>query len=332
MAKILVAGGVGVEEDHPNRYALQCFSKSLGREIIAREHVVLGGCRTYMDALVAGAAEDMAIERQLDPRRFIRSWVTSTTKPSHDKGEITRSRVSDWSHVPRGYAFPEPIREAAVVIIVGGWDGTHYAASWARLANKPIVPVAAFGLAAEQIFVDEQRNFEQRYGSRLSSGDYEILNRVLPDEITQESIDSFAKDVVSLAEQLIASTEAFIIMSFSEKGHLQDAYDTFCEVCKENHFHGFKVDDHIDIKQRIVPTVLDSIRRSAFIIADVSEPRPNVYYELGYAQALGKSVITTAYEGTQLPFDIFDVPTLYWDNQRTLRQELDKRIKLIRKT
>jgi hypothetical protein len=42
-------------------------------------------------------------------------------------------------------------------------------------------------------------------------------------------------------------------------------------------------------------------------------------------QALGKGVITTAYKGTQLPFDIFDVPTLYWNSQRALREELDKR-------
>jgi len=121
-------------------------------------------------------------------------------------------------------------------------------------------------------------------------------------------------------------------MSFAEKGYLLDAYDTFCRVCANNQFLGFKVDDHIDTNQRIVPTVIDSIRRSAFIIADVSEPRPNVYYELGYAQALGKSVITTAYEGTQLPFDIFDVPTLYWDNQRTLAQKLDERIQRILRT
>ena len=63
--------------------------------------------------------------------------------------------------------------------------------------------------------------------------------------------------------------------------------------------------------QRIVPTVLASIRRAAFIIADLSEPRPNIYYELGYAQALGRSIITTACEGTELPFDIFDVPTFF---------------------
>ena len=39
-----------------------------------------------------------------------------------------------------------------------------------------------------------------------------------------------------------------------------------------------------------------------------------MYDELGYAQALGKTVITTAYKGTELPFDIFDVPTLYRDS------------------
>jgi hypothetical protein len=331
MARILVAGGLYPEKDDPKLFdILKRFSKSLGRELIARGHVILGGCRTSLDAVVAEAAEAEAIVRKLEPKSYIRSWVTSTTAPGHDKGEITRSLVSDWSLVPRGYAFPEPIREADVIIIVGGWDGTHYAASWARLANKPLVPVAAFGLAAAEIFIDEKQNFERRYATRLSSNDYDTLNRVLPDPMTPESVDNFAKEVVSLAERLIASKEVFIIMSFAEKDHLLDAYDTFCQVCEMNQFHGFKVDDHIDSNQRVMPTILDSIRHSAFIIADVSEPRPNVYYELGYAQGIGKSVITTAYAGTQLPFDIFDVPTLYWNNQRTLRDELDKRIKLIR--
>ena len=85
-------------------------------------------------------------------------------------------------------------------------------------------------------------------------------------------------------------------MSFAEKGHLKDAYNTFQRVCKENGFSAFKVDHHLDPKQRIVPAILSSLRRSAFIIADVSEPRPNVYYELGFAQALGKDIVVTAYE------------------------------------
>jgi hypothetical protein len=111
-------------------------------------------------------------------------------------------------------------------------------------------------------------------------------------------------------------------MSFAEKGDLRDAYNTFLRVCREKGFTAFKVDNHLDAKQRIVPSIMNAIRRAAFIIADVSEPRPNVYYELGFAQALGKDVVTTAREGTQLPFDIFDVPTLYWDCQDTLERKL----------
>jgi hypothetical protein len=74
---------------------------------------------------------------------------------------------------------------------------------------------------------------------------------------------------------------------------------------------------------------MNAIRRSAFIIADVSEPRPNVYYELGFAQALGKDVLTSAFKGTQLPFDVFDVPTLYWDCQDTLERKLQAEISQI---
>jgi hypothetical protein len=96
--------------------------------------------------------------------------------------------------------------------------------------HKPVVPAAAFGLAVEEIFIDEQRDFERRYGRRLLTDDYEILNRVLLDELSEEMMKSFAKDVVSIAEQLIVSTEFFVIMSFAEEGHLQDAYDTFCQV------------------------------------------------------------------------------------------------------
>ncbi len=331
MAKIVVAGGLFAEEGDARNEARAQFAKALGRELIARDHVLLGGCRTQLDAVVAGAAEEMCIERGLDPKKLIRSWV-SQKPPSHDKGEITRSRVDDWGHVPRGYDFPEPIREGDAVVIVGGWSGTQYAASWARLADKPIVPIATFGHAAAEIFIDELQNFEHRYADRISLSDYEILNRVLPHATSQTWIESFAKDVVSLTEKLISSKQVFIIMSFSGKAHLVDAYDTFCDVCKANDFEGFKVDDHIDNRQRIVPTVLESIRRAVFIIADVSEPRPNVYYELGFAQALGKGVITTAFKGTQLPFDIFDVPTIYWEGQHELRAELDKRIKLVRKS
>jgi hypothetical protein len=322
MAKILVAGGLDPEDkDEKLRAAREAFAAKLGTEIIQRGHVLLGGCRTTLDAAVAAAAAAEAARLGVDARKRIKSWVTKSTTPAHSHGEIVRSAVLDWSQVPRGFAFPEPVREADVVIIIGGWDGTQYAASWARLASKPLVPVASFGMAAMEIFDDELSNFERRYGARLSIDNYQVLNRLLAG-YAEDVIEGFANDVLNLAEQLIMSTDVFVMMSFAEKGHLKDAYNTFKRVCKEFGFNAFKVDQHLDANQRIVPNIIESIRRAAFIIADVSDPRPNVYFELGYAQALGKEIITTANQGTQLPFDIFDVPVQYWDSQDTLETKL----------
>lgn len=129
--------------------------------------------------------------------------------------------------------------------------------------------------------------------------------------------------MILLAERLVRPTETFVIMSFAQRGELRDAYNTLVRVCSKFGYRAFKVDEHLDSTRRIVPAITSAIRRSAFVVADVTDPRPNVYYELGYAHALGKDVVVTAKEGTALPFDIFDVPTQYWDSQDTLEKKLE---------
>jgi len=329
MAKILVVGGLGLPNEDPKGSELRKqFAELIGREIVSRGHVLIGGCRTELDATVASGGKAAALDQKLEVSRFIRSWVTESTTPSHSIGEISRSQVPDWERVPRGQSFPEPIHVADVVIVIGGWDGTHYAATWARIANKPLVPVASFGLAAAEIYRDELKNFDRKYSTRITEDEFGILNRLFI-SLEPEEIRTFAREVVSLAEKLITPTEVFIIMSFAETGPLIDAYNTFHRVCKTNGFRAFKVDQHFDSRQRIVPSIISSIRRSAFIIADLTEPRPNVYYELGYAQALGKDILTTAQKGTQLPFDVFDIPTHFWDSQHVLEQKLQIDVKAI---
>jgi hypothetical protein len=168
----------------------------------------------------------------------------------------------------------------------------------------------------------------EKYATRLTQDEFGSLNCLLTN-FEPETIANFAKEVVSLAERMITPTEVFVIMSFAEKGHLKDAYNTFKRVCEANGFRAFKVDQHFDARQRIVPSIISSIRRSAFLIADLTEPKPNVYYELGYAQALGKDIVTTAQEGTPLPFDVFDIPTHFWDSQDTLERKLQLEIERI---
>ena len=50
------------------------------------------------------------------------------------------------------------------------------------------------------------------------------------------------------------------------------------------------------------------------------------------ALAKKKKVVVTAKEGTELPFDVKDVQTVFWDGQRQLKEDLKKRIRAVVKT
>ncbi len=324
MSKILVAGGVHADGDDAD--ARTRFAAALGRQIILGGHTLLGGCRTSLDAHVAKAAAEVAKAKGWDSRKLIKSWLSKNTqKPVHPYGALMRSEVQDWAQIPRGLVFPEPIQEADAVIIVGGWEGTHYAASWSRLAGKPLIPVASFGGAAADIYRDELAMFERRYGARIPPEEYHLLNRILADE-SDAAMEAHAAEVLGLAERTILSSDVFVVMPFEDKGHLRDAYKTFQRVCERKKFTAMRVDNHLDGNARIVPAIFAKIRHSAFVIAELSGARPNVFYELGFARALGKAVIHTAYKGTELPFDVFDVPTHFWDSQSELEEKLDAAI------
>ena len=50
---------------------------------------------------------------------------------------------------------------------------------------------------------------------------------------------------------------------------------------------------------------------------------------MGYAEGLPKRVIVTAYEGTELPFDVKDMPTLFWELPAEIEEKLTAKIKQI---
>ncbi len=56
--------------------------------------------------------------------------------------------------------------------------------------------------------------------------------------------------------------------------------------------------------ERIVDAIYTQIARAAFIVADTTGKNPNVFYEIGYAHALGKKVILLVQDTQDIPFDI----------------------------
>jgi len=56
------------------------------------------------------------------------------------------------------------------------------------------------------------------------------------------------------------------------------------------------------------------IAQAHLVIAEITPANPNVFYELGYAQALGKPTILLAQRGGTLPFDIRSFRVVYYDD------------------
>jgi len=79
---------------------------------------------------------------------------------------------------------------------------------------------------------------------------------------------------------------------------------------------------------QIVPEILYEIRQSVFVIADLTGHRNGVYYEAGYANALGKEVILTCNEEDfeKRHFDISQQNIIKWKDEDELYEKLLKRI------
>jgi hypothetical protein len=319
--KILVAGGFDKDE----KVSGDCiaFCQALGREVVRQGHAILGGCQTLLDKTVAGAAtaelrESGAGDSVIEDR--VVSYVNRETTPAHEHGRVLRSKLASWDFTSDDVYVPEPIGLADAVVLVRGWEGTQRAANWARYAGKPLLPVAAFGSASEKIFEKERLVVDSRYGRNVTTAEYDILGQ------HTTNWETLAKSVVSLAERITTSRTIFVVMSFSDNPELEDAYDSIKEVCAEVGYRAMRVDES-NKEERITPMIEQGIRDAAFVIADVTEERPNVYYELGLADGFGKRKVVSAREGTTVHFDLFDVPILYWRNQKQLKENLRDRLR-----
>jgi len=326
--KILVVGGydAATDEDVDD---VRAFCRALGAQIINQGHSLLNACQTEFDADVARAAHEALRGQAPDQveRRLVSFFLTGV-KPAHNLGRVIRSRLLSWDTKDAAFV-PEPVQMADAVIMVRGFDGAKRAAWWARFARKPLLPVASFEGAAKEVFDQEIRDFQEKYASTADVLDYQVLNS------GNRDWDKLAASVVSLAEDLATPNNVLVIMSYTQTEpvatELANAFDSFRGACEAYKYNCERVDETNTKDTSIVAEILRKIKDSAFVIADLTELRQNVFFELGYARGIGKDVIATAKEGTELPFDVKDIPVTFWRaiNPKGFREKLIERIRPI---
>lgn len=69
---------------------------------------------------------------------------------------------------------------------------------------------------------------------------------------------------------------------------------------------GCRVEHALDLAtvDSIVEAIFAQISKADFLVADTTGSNPNVFYEIGYAHALGKKVLLLTQDTTKIPFDI----------------------------
>jgi hypothetical protein len=75
--------------------------------------------------------------------------------------------------------------------------------------------------------------------------------------------------------------------------------------------YGERVDEQI-FQESILERIFNQIAKADLIISDMTGRTPNVFYETGYAHALGKKVILLTQRSEDIPFDLKHYPHIIY--------------------
>ena len=140
----------------------------------------------------------------------------------------------------------------------------------------------------------------------------------------EDTSDPAANDLPGASNPSDAKPLVFVAMPFSQD--FEDVYQFgiygtirkcgfVCERVDESYYAG-----------NIVQRIKDGIRRSRFVIADLTHERPNVYLEVGFAWGLGKPVVLVAREGQKLHFDLAHHKCIFYPTIGRLAEELERTV------
>lgn len=103
----------------------------------------------------------------------------------------------------------------------------------------------------------------------------------------------------------------------SASDQLARRWGAYCERVDEQHF-----------RESILQRIYNQIAKADVVVADMSGKNPNVFYEVGYAHALGKDVILLTQKAEDIPFDLkHHHHVVYGDSVADLLEKLVPRLR-----
>lgn len=124
---------------------------------------------------------------------------------------------------------------------------------------------------------------------------------------------------IDLARTVIKPRSIFVITPFHPD--FENFFAALSDFGRETNYSVSRGDERVETSD-IFPQILQGIVSSRFIIANITGRNPNVFYELGVAQALDKEVILVAESDAEIPFDIQSKRIIFYDTPAELKGRL----------
>ncbi|HEY4642832.1 MAG TPA: nucleoside 2-deoxyribosyltransferase [Thermoanaerobaculia bacterium] len=116
----------------------------------------------------------------------------------------------------------------------------------------------------------------------------------------------------------------FVLMPFGKE--FRDIYQFGIKGAAEDAgAYAERLDDQI-FTDGILDRIFNQINRADVIVADMTGRNANVFYEVGYAHALGKLVLLLTKDAEDIPFDLKHRQHVVYDSIDTLRRDLAPRV------
>lgn len=128
---------------------------------------------------------------------------------------------------------------------------------------------------------------------------------------------------INIDSEMVVHNQIMCIMPFLDD--YDDVYKVITESSRQQGFNCIRTDQENkpgNLLQYIVKTIVES----QLLIAVIDNRNPNVFYEMGIAHSLGKSVILVCQQkdASKVPFDIQSNRVLFYEDLTDLSDKLNK--------
>ena len=263
------------------------LAKAIGARIVREKDWILlnGGARgirttqepTAIDYWASVGARDEASKLGLKPEDYVITLHPQTTDhPLHSIGrvEVTKRKT------PSLRRFDLVARSDAIVTLEG-LAGLVTILELSIALDKVLIPIPCTGGTSKETWDTYEEELTENLRVNRSSSDYILLTKGLG------ATDALADLTIRLLRKLL-SPLCYVAVPSRTSQIYQLAILPTLEKCG---LRSVTFNEVTGVSSSIINSTIETIRNSRLVIVDITDANPDITYQLGIAEVLGKAII-----------------------------------------